>query len=399
MNNIKSTLPLLPHQAEGVEFILNNSSAFVCDDMGLGKTRTVIEAMFKRGQFPILVICPASLKINWKNEIERWIGITIPIDDLTQNVIITNYERMNKYKFQIKKLHIKQLVIDESHSVKNYKSKRTQLALEWSKNIPYKILISGTPILNRPNELVAQLDILNNIHKVGGKDKFLNRYCNPRHSQYGIDYSGASNLQELHNVMSDIWLRRTKKDLKNGLPSKTIVPIPVIELEQPAPRSFQEIERYDKAVLHAKLDNSIDFIKQLLERGEKVVAFVHHKTIGKALHMAFPNASVIVGGQHPIIRQTNVDNFQHGDTQLIICSLQASAVGLTLTSSRCAVFLEYPWSPALLAQAQDRVHRLGQEKDVFIYYLYGKGSIDEYRLNTNDFKKAVIDYIVDGGSI
>ena len=392
-------LPLLPHQAQGVKYILNNSSAFVCDDMGMGKTRTVIEAMFKRGQFPILVICPASLKINWKNEIKRWIGVTIPIDDLSQNVIITNYERMKKYKFDIKNIPVKQLVLDESHSFKNANSQRTKLALEWSKRIPYKILITGTPMLNRPNELVTQMQILNNIHKVGGAEHFLNTYCNPRNSQYGIDYSGASNLKRLHNVMDKIWLRRTKKDLANQLPCKTIVPIPIIEMEQPAPHSFGEIERYDKAVLRSKLSPSVDFVNQLVERGEKVVVFVHHKDIGKALNLAFPEASVIVGGQSPSIRQVNIDNFQLGDTQVIICSLQASAVGLTLTSSRCAVFIEYPWSPALLAQAQDRVHRLGQDKDVFIYYLYGKGSIDEYRLNTNSFKKAVIDYIVDGGSI
>lgn len=389
-------LPLLPHQVKGVEFILNNSSAFVCDDMGMGKTRTVIEAIFKRGQFPVLIICPASLKINWANEIGRWIGISVPIDDLSQKVIITNYERMNKYKFQIQQLPIRQLVLDESHSFKNAKSKRTQLALQWSTKIPYKILISGTPMLNRPNELVTQMKILNNIHKVGGEEKFLKKYCNPKRSQYGIDYSGSSNLKELNKVMSGIWLRRTKKDLANQLPSKTIIPIPVVELKQPSPRSFQEIERYDKAILQTKLNSSIDFINQLVERGEKVVVFVHHKSIGKALNIAFPTASVIVGGQSPSIRQVNIDNFQHGDTQVIICSLQASAVGLTLTASRCAVFIEYPWSPSLLAQAQDRIHRLGQNKDVFIYYLYGKSSIDEYRLNTSSFKKAVIDYVIGG---
>ena len=145
-------LPLLPHQQEGVNFILNNSSAFVCDGMGMGKTRTVIEAMIQRGQYPILVICPASLKINWKVEIARWVGIDVDIDNLDQNIIITNYERMNKYKFEIPDLHIKQLVLDESHSFKNDSSKRTQLALDWSKHIPYKILISGTPMLNRPKE-------------------------------------------------------------------------------------------------------------------------------------------------------------------------------------------------------------------------------------------------------
>lgn len=392
-------LPLLPHQQEGVKFILNNSSAFVCDDMGMGKTRTVIEAMIQRSQFPILVICPSALKLNWRNEIARWVGIDLEIDNLEQDIIITNYERMNKYKFEIQALHIKQLVLDESHSFKEESSKRTQLALAWSRKIPYKILISGTPMLNRPRELITQMEILNNIHKVGGREKFLEKYCNPRHSQYGIDYSGCSDLQELHQTMNGIWLRRTKDDLENKLPTKTIVPIPIIELNQPAPRSFHDIERYDRAVLHKKLDASVDFIEQLLERDEKVVVFVHHKDIGKALNMKFPEASVIVGGQSPVHRQLNIDNFQLHDTQIIICSLQASAVGLTLTASRCAVFIEYPWSPALLAQAQDRVHRLGQDKDVFIFYLYGQGSIDEYRLNTNSFKKAVIDYIVDGGML
>ena len=392
-------LPLLPHQQEGVEFILNNSSAFVCDDMGMGKTRTVIEAMIQRSQFPILVICPSALKLNWRNEIARWVGIDLDIDNLNQDIIITNYERMNKYKFEIQALPIKQLVLDESHSFKEESSKRTQLALAWSRKIPYKILISGTPMLNRPRELITQMEILNNIHKVGGREKFLEKYCNPRHSQYGIDYSGCSDLQELHQTMNGIWLRRTKDDLENKLPTKTIVPIPIIELNQPAPRSFHDIERYDRAVLYKKLDASVDFIEQLLERDEKVVVFVHHKDIGKALNMKFPDASVIVGGQSPIHRQINIDNFQLHDTQIIICSLQASAVGLTLTASRCAVFIEYPWSPALLAQAQDRVHRLGQDKDVFIFYLYGQGSIDEYRLNTNSFKKAVIDYIVDGGML
>lgn len=392
-------LPLLPHQQEGVEFILNNSSAFVCDDMGMGKTRTVIEAMIQRSQFPILVICPSALKLNWRNEIARWVGIDLEIDNLNQDIIITNYERMNKYKFEIQALPIKQLVLDESHSFKEESSKRTQLALAWSRKIPYKILISGTPMLNRPRELITQMEILNNIHKVGGREKFLEKYCNPRHSQYGIDYSGCSDLQELHQTMNGIWLRRTKDDLENKLPTKTIVPIPIIELNQPAPTSFRDIERYDRAVLHKKLDASVDFIEQLLERDEKVVVFVHHKDIGKALNMKFPDASVIVGGQSPVHRQINIDNFQLHDTQIIICSLQASAVGLTLTASRCAVFIEYPWSPALLAQAQDRVHRLGQDKDVFIFYLYGQGSIDEYRLNTNSFKKAVIDYIVDGGML
>ena len=388
------SLPLLPHQIEGVKYILNNSSAYVCDDMGMGKTRTVIEAMFRRGAFPILVVCPASLKINWKNEIKRWIGVDVNIDDLQSPIIITNYERMKKYKFQIPKLGVKQIVIDECHSFKNPKAQRTKIALEWSKNIPYKILITGTPMLNRPVEMLTQMQILNNIHLLGGEKEFLKRYCSPRNSQYGIDYSGFSNLTSLHKKMSRIWLRRTKKDLKNSLPEKKIIPVPIMELEQPSPKTFQDIERFDKAVTQRKLTMSIDFIQNLLDKGEKVVVFVHHKEIGKQINLAFPNSSVIVGGQSPSIRQRNIDNFQLGDTPLIICSLQASAVGLTLTASRCAVFIEYPWSPTLLRQAQDRVHRLGQDRDVFIYYLYASKSIDEYRMNTSNFKDVIINKII-----
>lgn len=387
-------MPLLPHQKRGVKYILSHSSAFVCDDMGMGKTRTVIEAVFERGKFPILIVCPASLKLNWANEIKQWKGIDVKIDDPTQRVIVTNFERMKKFNSKIK--GVKQLVLDECHAFKNKKSKRTQLALEWAKQIPYKVLMTGTPMLNRPNELVAQLLILGILDsKFGSEQKFLSEYCSPRNSQYRVDYSGSSNLTKLHNKMKKIWLRRTKKDLSNQLPSKQIVPIAVTELRQPAPHSFSEIEHYDRTCLQKKLTSSIEFIKQLLERGEKVVVFVHHKSVGKSINLAFPTASVIVGGQSPSIRQKNVNNFQLGDSQLIICSLMASAVGLTLTAARIAVFIEYPWSPTLLRQAQDRVHRIGQDRPVTIYYLYAKDSIDEYRLNINGFKNTIIDFIVE----
>lgn len=393
------TLPLLPHQREGVRYILKHSSAFVCDDMGMGKTRTVIEAIFKRAVFPILILCPASLKINWQVEIKRWINVDVPIDDVNCEVIILNYERLKKNRYKLKNRNIKQIVIDESHAFKEEGSQRTRIALDLVQQIPYKILMSGTPLLNRPLELLSQLKILNCVHKIGGEEYFLNTFCNPHQTPYGVDYKGCSNLDELYLKMKRVWLRRVKSELENALPQKTIVPIPVCRVKQSAPTSLQEIERFDKIALQYKLPHAVDFIKQLIERGEKVVVFVHHKNIGKHLNLAFPNASVIVGGQTPRTRQENINSFQHGTNQIIICSLLASSVGLTLTASRCAVYIEYPWSPSLLAQSQDRIHRLGQTRDVFIYYLYAKDSIDEYRLNTNNFKKAVIDYVVNGGSL
>lgn len=387
-------MKLLPHQKSGIAYILSHSNAFVCDDMGMGKTRTVIEALFKRGAFPILVLCPASLKLNWQTEIKKWVGYDTPVDDINADVVIMNYERMQKHRYDFPDRGFKQIVIDESHNFKNSKSIRTQIAIEIAKNIPYRILISGSPMLNRPAELVTQLAILNQLSKFGGEQRFLNTFCGAKQTPWGRSYVGASQLTTLRNKMRNIWLRRTKADLKSSLPQKHIIELPITSHKQPSPHSLREVEKYDNAVLNKKIPLAIDFIGQLLARGEKTVVFVHHKRVVEAIQKKFPAASVIVGGQSAKARQKNVDSFQHGETPLIICSLQASAVGLTLTSARCAVFVEYPWSPSLLNQAQDRIHRLSQTQDCFIYYLYAKNSIDEYRLNTNQYKEIIINHVV-----
>lgn len=377
-------LPLLPHQKQGVRYILSHSSAFVCDDMGMGKTRTVIEAMVKRGAYPIVVVCPTSLKLNWKEEIMKWTGISTEIDDYTQAIIITNYERMSVLDKLLPTLKVQQLIFDECHVLKNKDAKRTKLAMKWGELIPYKILMTGTPLLNRPTELISQLTILGLLRSQFGGEQ-----------QFKKDYATLTGLNKLHKKLKKLWLRRKKGDLKEKLPLKQIVPIAITTLQQPKVESFEDVERQDRQVLEKKLPHSIEFIQEVMNRGEKLVVFVHHRSVGERLLQAFPTASYIVGGQSAKDRQANVERFQHGDVQLIICSLVASAVGLTLTAARIAVFLEYPWSPTLLRQAQDRIHRIGQEKDVIIYYLYAKGSIDEYRLDTNHFKETIIDYIVE----
>ena len=223
---------LLRHQKSGVRYILRNNSSFVCDDMGMGKTRTVIEAIFERSLFPVLILCPAPLALNWVAEIQKWKGVDITPYSLDGNVVILNYEKLKSNYKALSKIGFKQLVIDESHNFKNPHSKGTGMVLKLSKNIPYRILMTGTPILNRPSELVSQLKILNVLHKFGGEREFLNRYCSPTPTLWGIDYSGASNISELNRRLKNIWIRRYKKDIGNALPSKTIVPIPVCELPQ-----------------------------------------------------------------------------------------------------------------------------------------------------------------------
>lgn len=387
-------MKLLPHQVEGVRRILSHSSSFMCDDMGLGKTATVITAVLQRGAFPILVVCPAAIKENWKREFKTWGNVEAYVDTINAPICIINYERMEKVRYIIKDYGFKQVIFDESHLLKTEKAKRSIIAKEWARLIPFKVLITGTPMLNRPLELLNQLDILNRLDEVGGRDNFLNRFCGKRKGYGGYDYKGFSHLDHLEKLMDKIWIRRVKADLSHKLPKKNIIKVPICRLLQPPPSSLIEIERLDRVVVEVKLPLIYDFIDRLLATGEKVVVFVHHHKIGDALMARYPNASQIVGGQNKKERQANIDAFQLGDKQLIVCSLLASAVGLTLTSARLAVFLEYPWSPSLLSQAQDRIHRLSQTKECFIYYLYAKDSIDEYRLNTNKAKEIIISNVI-----
>ena len=235
-------------------------------------------------------------------------------------------------------------------------------------------------------------------YKFGGKDKFLRDFCGAYQSPWGTSYDGHSNLSKLNKIMKKIWIRRLKDDVQKNLPPKTVHMVPCCTISQPEPTSFEEIEKYDREVLKQKLPYCIDYIRKVLERGESVVVFAHHRNVVEKLRKEFLYAKYIIGGQTRQSRQQNIDNFQMhsglnaNHKNLIVCSLQAGAVGTTLTKAHTAIFIEYPWSPSLMAQAEDRIHRIGQTEPCDIVYLYAKDSIDEYRLRTQNIKKTIISH-------
>ena len=390
----KPPFPLLPHQIQGRDMILSQRKTYMADDMGLGKTRTVLEAVIDRGLYPILVVCPASLKWNWAKEFKTWKNIEVVPEDFTADIVIVNYESLRKYALEIAHKDFVQVIFDECHVLKNSQSGRGLLCKDIANNIPYRVMISGSPVLNRPEELVHQFDILGIINWFGGKKKFLDKYCDPQETRYGKQYQGFSYLHDLKKVLKNALIRRVKEDLESQLPAKTITAVPIMELPQEKPCSLEQIERQERAVLSRKLPLSLTSIQDQINKHGKVVVFVHHHSVGAALLKEYPNACVIKGSQSAKARQAQVDRFQNTDCPIIICSLVAAAVGITLTAAHVAIFLEFPWSPTLLRQAQDRVHRIGQTKPVDIYYLYAKGSIDQYRLHTILTKEVVINYII-----
>ena len=362
--------------------------------MGLGKTVMAIMAIKERNKYPVLIVCPAPLKLMWCREIQEWLGINVKPDVINGDIIVTNYHRMGRIIPLMNRLSIKLVIFDESHILKNEKSRRTKQAIHIANRVPNRILMTGTPLLNRPHELLSQLKILDKLDKFGGEQQFLNDFCRPTQTPWGINYDGFGDIQKLKTKMDKIWIRRTKLDVIQELPKKSIIKIPIIKFKQDKFTSFKQNEAMEKDCIKHKLPMAIRWIDNFIESNEKLVIFAHHRFLIKYLMSCYPTACCVRGGQSSAIRSDNINRFQHGNANIIICSLQASSVGLTLTASSNAMFLEFPWSPSLLEQAEDRIHRMTQTKPCSIYYLYAKDSVDEQRLNLISTKKTIIDFIM-----
>ena len=375
-------MQLKPYQQVAADRISKSYQLILADEMGLGKTAELL-----RGLWPtfvsyrtrkILVVCPASLKWNWVREIKQWFGpfIAKP-DDMRLRIVVTNYERLKNYVDYARKGLFGTVVFDEAHYLKNPKSQRFYYANVIATYAEKRFLLTGTPMVSGPCDLAPLLDILGLLPLFGGYEGFYKRYCNPIWNGYGWDYSGSSNKDELKEKLKKYMIRRTKKECGIKLPPKKIVDVPVVECKQSFAESLQEIEEQTQVVNRLKFPYSIKFIDDLLAKGKRPVVFVHHRDLMRKLAKHYGKKAVkITGGQSMENRQKAIDAFQDEDVPLIFCSLQASATGITLTSSDTAVFLEYLWSPAVSQQAQDRIHRLSQTKPVTIYNLYCPKSIE-----------------------
>lgn len=401
---------LYPFQRKGADFLLSNNSALLADEPGLGKTLQAITAIDEAANFPCLILCPSSMKQIWCNEFNRWIDIKVKPDQIG-DITITNYERLPTMLPKLKEIKWEAVVCDESHYLKNQNSLRSIKTKELTDQIPNKILMTGTPVLNKPVELISQLKIMGKMDEFGSERKFLNNYCSPFQTRWGWDYSGASNLQDLNDKLKNIFLRRTKENVAIELPSKTfsLVPFQItnriqyLREEQAVYQSpngqLARIEKLRVLAMQGKVKQMIEWIQNFLSSGEKLVCFLHHSELQEIMKTNFPEASTLFGGQTALSRQNNMAHFQYGDTQLIFCSLQVAGVGLTLTAAHNICFLEYPWTPGLLNQAIDRVHRITQDKPVNVYYLYGKNTIEQDMLCILENKEVVTSIIQDGRTV
>jgi SWI/SNF-related matrix-associated actin-dependent regulator 1 of chromatin subfamily A len=428
-------LSLLPYQAAGVRYLVERERTFLADEMGLGKTVQALVALEELDAYPAIILCPASLKENWRREAFRWLpGRSVEVLSgapgegqgvRPSDLVILNYDILADTKTRkgwgslLLAPKPRAIVCDESHKLKEPKSKRTEAARVLASWIPYRFCLSGTPILNRPAELISQLKILGRLDDIGGWRTFADRYCGRHWNGFTWDMSGARNLDELNTKLRiHGYIRRTKVDVLPELPQKRRVTVPLEGLDLSEYRSaaadlrewleekfgkveadaaaraeaLTRIEVLKQLAFRAKSERCLEWVREFLEDSDqKLVVFAWHRSAVQDMALAL-DAPYITGDVPPHIRQKAIDKFQHDPgTRVIVGNIQAMGVGLTLTAASNVVFLELPWTPAECDQAEDRCHRIGQKSSVTAWYLLAPGTIDADIESLLEEKRRVVD--------
>lgn len=448
-----------PYQMKGIARGLELKRFMNCDEPGLGKTLQSIATINLGNAFPCLVICPSSLKINWQREWEKFTDkkamvLTDKVRDTwtffyqtgMHQVFIVNYESLKKYFVQrIKKAKgwtlrdvefrnsiqlFKSVIIDESHRCKSSSTQQAKFCKGICSGKEWVIELTGTPVVNKPKDLVPQLSILNRIDDFGGYNNFVNRYC--------AGQNEASNLKELNYMLwKNCMFRREKSLVLTDLPDK-IRQVNTCEITNrkeyiDAERDLimylqkykdADDEKIAKALRGAvmvrinvlrqisargKVRDVIEFVKDFRENGKKIILFCSLHEVVDQLKYYFPTAVSVTGRESPDEKQRAVDAFQSSPkADIIICSIKAAGVGLTLTASSNVAFVEFPWTYADCCQCEDRAHRIGQKDSVTCYYFLGRKTIDEkvYRIiqekknianavtgSTEDIEENIVDMV------
>lgn len=424
---------LMPYQKAGVKYAIETRRCFIADQMGLGKTIQAIAAIEQENAYPVIVVCPKSLKENWSREWNKWaphreVKILNSKDEVTKaDVIITNYDIITRFVGALKFVNLKSMICDESHYVKNPSATRTKNVMQIAKYVPQSgmvLLLSGTPITNAPQEIVSQLDILGVLGKFGGKWAFLKRYAGAYYDGYHWDTSGASNTNELNIRLRQIcYIRRIKEDVLKDLPEKSrnIVAVTgspsqmlaymraekdlvsfLAENGYKAKDSAQHLLKtgvLKKLATEAKMDATYEWIDLFLESTDrKLVVFAHNVSIVDTLAKKYGGLRVS-GKDEMDARQHAIDTFQNDPkARVIVLNLQAGSVGITLTAASDVLFVQQDWTPAIHDQAEDRCHRYGQTNNVQVYYIMCAGTIDEDIYELIEQKRGIVNSVTDGNT-
>ncbi|KAH9766625.1 Chromatin remodeling factor18 [Citrus sinensis] len=407
------------------------ASASAAPDLRARWCKAIAVATCFRDVWPVLILTPSSLRLHWAAMIQQWLNIppseivvvlsqlggsnrsgftivssntkrNIPLDGLFN---IISYDVVLKLQNILMSSNFKIVIADESHFLKNAQAKRTAATLPIIKKAQYALLLSGTPALSRPIELFKQLealypDVYKNVHEYG------NRYC--KGGVFGI-YQGASNHEELHNLMkATVMIRRLKKDVLAQLPVKRRQQV-FLDVAEKDMRQiyalFRELEVVKGKIKACKSEEEVQSLKftekNLINKIYTDSAEAKIPAVLDYLETVIEKKKVhcirIDGGTPPASRQALVTEFQEkDDVKAAVLSMKAGGVGLTLTAASTVIFAELSWTPGDLIQAEDRAHRIGQVSSVNVYYLLANDTVDDIIWDVVRSKLENLGQVLDG---
>ena len=440
---------LFPYQKAGIKYAVEAERCFIADEMGLGKTLQGIATMEILHAYPLVVVCPPNLVLNWEGEYSRFLphrNVKVvknrkefPAD---YEVLIVGYSNVSTWERQLSSHN--GYIFDESHYAKTKTSQRTKACKKIarsSREVPL-LLLTGTPITNRPMEYASQLDIIGQLDKFGGEWGFYRRYCGAFKDKWGQWHlEGHSNLDELNDKLrSTCYIRRTKPEVMKELPPVLHNPILVDgtasamkeykkaeadivqylierakeiarELGEPVGSAAVRAKFKAEANQHlvklsvlrrlsakAKMAFAEEWINERIEQGKKVVVAAHHRDIVDEI--ANRHGGLKIQGGMPVEAVEEAKKrFQEdtpGESPVIVLSIQAAKTGHTLTSAQDILFIEMPWTPADVDQTYSRLHRIGQKGSVTATYMLASGTVDEEIYDLIEEKRRVVDLATEG---
>jgi SWI/SNF-related matrix-associated actin-dependent regulator 1 of chromatin subfamily A len=419
--------PPLNHQKVAIEKLAGSKRFILADDMGLGKTTSTIIAALETGSKKILIICPASLKINWQREIENYSDRPTFIAEgkkfsTDHDFVIVNYDILknfhdpkDKENSLLEKSNFDLVILDEAHMISNAQAQRTKIINSYVKNIDKVWLLTGTPMTSRPMNYYNLLSIIESPVAQNWM-AYAIRYCQGYQFNAGKrkvwNVSGASNLEELRDRTSKQILRRLKEEVLD-LPDKIITPVYLrlksSEYENlmgeyydwydknPEESSsltvqFSKLMKVRKVIANEKTKQTIEFAENILEQGKKIIIFTNFTDSLQTIYNHFGKQAVYLDGScSNSVRQQAVDLFQNDEKiRVFVGNLKAAGVGLTLTSAEVVIMNDLSFVPAEHAQAEDRAYRYGQKSNVLVYYPLFENTIEGAIYDILNKKKEII---------
>jgi SWI/SNF-related matrix-associated actin-dependent regulator 1 of chromatin subfamily A len=419
--------PLLSHQIEAVQKLVENKKYILADDMGLGKTTSTIVAAIESGAKKILIICPASLKINWQREIENYTNRSIYISEgknfsQEHDFVIINYDIIKNFH-NVKKKSDSQIlganfdlvVVDEAHYIKNGQAQRTKLINDLVKKVDRLWLLTGTPMTSRPMDYFNLLSLVDSPVAKNWM-AYAIRYCSGYQFNAGgrkiWNVTGASNLEELRDRTSGLTLRRLKQDVLD-LPDKIITPVYLrlkskqyeevmgdyynwYEKNPDESKSltvqFTKLTQVRQVIAEEKVIQTIELAENIIEQGKKVIIFCNFTNSLDRIIQHFGKTAVrLDGSMSKPERQNSVDKFQEDDkVKVFVGNIKAAGVGITLTAGEAVIMNDLSFLPSDHSQAEDRAYRYGQKNNVLVYYPIFENTIEGIIYDILNKKKQVI---------